>query len=102
MTGPKTKDHRLCPERLRQLFDYNPGTGDLVWRISQSSRSVVGAVAGTVNKHHGRRLVCVDGLQHYAHRVIWVHFYGVAPDGEQAAHEAYLDAKRKMHAGCTL
>lgn len=172
MSSLKTNDHRLDPVRLRELFDYNAETGALTWRISQSSRSVVGAVAGTINKHHGRRLVCVDGLQHYAHRVAWTHFHGAVPDGEidhingipsdnrisnlrvvdgqtnaenkrnprsdkkhgrslgaypsyggrwraqivvkgkaihlgcfateEMAYQAYLDAKRRMHAGCTI
>lgn len=69
-------------DRVRHLFDFDAAAGLLRWRVSQSSRARIGAVAGTVNKIHGRRVVCVDGVQYLAYRVIWLWVHGVWPAAE--------------------
>lgn len=68
-------------ERVRELFEYDDEVGALRWRISQSSRAKVGAVAGNIRKD-GRRCVCVDGVQYLAYRVIWLHHKGTWPNDE--------------------
>lgn len=156
--------------RARELFDYDETDGSLRWRISQSSRARIGAMAGSVRKD-GRRIVTIDGVQYLAARVVWLLVKGTWPafeidhidcdtrndrianlrdvptqinsqnkrrhrsdkrfgsslgaypagrrwraqivvggkakhlgcfDTEKEAFEAYLVAKRRMHAGCTI
>lgn len=65
-------------DRVRHLFDFDAAAGLLRWRVSQSSRARVGAVAGHV-RPDGRRAVTVDGVQYLAYRVIWLHVHGVWP-----------------------
>lgn len=62
-------------ERLLAVFDYDPGAGALTWRVRLSNRTKVGAIAGTINKH-GYVRVSVDGVQTYAHEIIWKMVHG--------------------------
>lgn len=68
----------LTAERLREVLDYNPETGDLVWRRSTGRRAKVGEVAGA--KHcKGYLQVTIDGKNHLAHRLVWLHVHGELP-----------------------
>lgn len=67
------KQSLTTAERVRELFEYDAELGVLRWRIRQGNRAKVGGIAGTRNKISGRMIVCV-----------------------------YIEAKRKLHDGCTL
>lgn len=69
----------LTAERARELFDYDPDTGDLTWKVSLSSRAPIGRV---VNTRHGDGYycVCIDRKMYLAHRIIWLIVYGKWPD----------------------
>ena len=69
-------------EYLREIFDYDPTTGQLIRRVATSRRVKVGDVAGSALKQNGYRHVCVHGTQYYIHRIIWKHQYGVDPSGQ--------------------
>jgi hypothetical protein len=81
---------KILPDqsRLIELFDYNPATGDLRWRrrtdIALEADRVrwntkyAGKIAGCLNKR-GYRVVTLDGVTYYAHRIIWKLIYGVEP-----------------------
>ena len=73
----------LTAERVRELLDYDPDTGELRWRVSRGS-APAGAVAGSLALH-GYIKVHVDGRHYYAHRIIWLHVYGRWPR-EQVDH----------------
>lgn len=160
----------LTAERLRELLDYDPVMGVFTRRIGRRGTSAAGSKVGTMGGN-GYLQAVVDGEQHYAHRLAWLHVTGNWPaaqidhiDGDKSnnaisnlrdvpqsvnqknrrhamstnkssgllgvsanrgrwqatiridgkhrflgrfdtpekAHEAYLDAKRKYHAGCTI
>jgi len=73
----------------RELFDYEPETGLLRWKVSRSSRIKVGQVAGSVSVRHACRYrqVRVGRKSLYAHRVIYELVLGHAiPAGFEIDH----------------
>lgn len=160
---------KLSALRARELFSYDPETGELRWRVSTAKKIKPGAIAGC-KAEDGYVLVGADKVLYKAHRVVWLLEHGVWPtdhidhiDGNPAnnrianlrdvsptvnqqnhrqataasstgllgafpkrekftsairvnktlkrlgtfttaeeAHQAYLVAKRQMHAGCTI
>lgn len=71
-------DNILNAARLREVLAYDPDTGNLIWRRSQSARAPAGSVAGSTMKT-GYVRTCVDGRSQYAHRLVWLHVYGSWP-----------------------
>lgn len=63
-------------ERARELFDYDPNSGVLSWRIDRHGPKA-GDEAGT--DHRGYRRVSVDRSLVLSHLVIWVWWYGSEP-----------------------
>ncbi len=53
-----------------EVFDYDPDTGKLFWKISPSDKVKVGQEAGS-NDVHGYKQVQVLGKVYKVHRVIW-------------------------------
>lgn len=83
----------LTQARLRELFDYVPETGALVWKISTSRRVKIGDEAGVIAVN-GRRYVGVDGERHLAHRLVWFWHKGEWPTGNVAPENGdYLDTR---------
>lgn len=68
----------LTHARLVHLLDYRQDTGEFFWRLSESSRMVAGARAGT-NHSAGYRRICVDRAFYYAHRLAWFYVNGELP-----------------------
>ena len=66
------------PDRIREVLDYDPETGWLVWR-QHFHKHYVGNRAGSVNAE-GYRKVQIDGVPCAEHRVAWAHFYGKWPE----------------------
>lgn len=73
----------LTQERVRELFDYDPETGELIHKITKG-RSKKGAVAGLINDK-GYRVLGADGGIYRAHRIVWLHHTGSFP-GSQIDH----------------
>ena len=165
----------LTADRLRELVDFDPETGVFTQRIvyeGQRARWKAGRVSGSISKGTGYLTLRLDGKLYQAHRVAWMHHFGVWPqdhidhiNGQQtdnrianlrdvsnainrqntrgprcdsqtgmqgvsldkrrskffarirvngrtfhlgyfddaaSAHDAYLDAKRELHPGCTI
>lgn len=66
-------------ERLKELFDYNPMTGDFVRKVSRSGpKAHVGSVAGCDNGQ-GYIRIYVDGKPYKAHRLAWLYVHGSMP-----------------------
>lgn len=70
--------HTMTAEEARQLFSYNPETGDLAWRISLNNRAPSGYVVGS-NTNSGYLQTQVRGERYLAHRIAWLMTYGEWP-----------------------
>ena len=69
----------LSPDRLKQLLDYGPNTGEFHWKISKG-RARAGLCAGATDAY-GYRVIRVDGVLYKAHRLAWLYTYGKWPEG---------------------
>lgn len=67
----------ISAERLRECLDYDQDTGVFIWKISRQSVHI-GKEAGAKDSK-GYLLIGVDGILYRAHRLAWLHFYGVWP-----------------------
>lgn len=71
----------LTAARLRELLDYDPGTGVFRWRVYRSPNAQAGEIASCVSKapHDrggGYRRIAIDGKTHTAHRLAWLYVTG--------------------------
>ena len=70
-------------ELARKLFDYNPETGELLWRISPPRKpSFKGQEAGCFRYQDGYLSIGVSGKVYLAHRIIWLIVYGEWPENQ--------------------
>lgn len=69
----------LTAERVREVLNYDPGTGRLTHRIKRG-RKRAGEPAGSPTAH-GYLQLSIDARAIHAHRVAWLHFYGRWPGG---------------------
>ena len=70
--------------RLKELLDYDPQSGVLVWRINRQGL-VAGQLAGVVS--NGKYLhVGVDYGKYLAHRIIWMWMTGEDPGDQEIDH----------------
>jgi hypothetical protein len=67
----------LTAQRLRELFNYQPETGEFV-RLSGRRGYSAGVVAGC-RLPDGRVIIRVDGESYRAHRLVWLYVYGAFP-----------------------
>lgn len=68
-------------EKLKELLDYDPSSGDLLWRITKNSyagKIKPGCVAGTKGGN-GYLVVGIDRRRFFAHRLVWLWHYGTWP-----------------------
>lgn len=73
-------------EFLRELFDYQPVTGELFWKVSRSNRVKVGTSAGCLNKQLGYVTIGIGyegtNRRYYRHRLIHTWHHGTIPDDD--------------------
>lgn len=72
MLVSKSKQESLTVDRVRELFDYNPATGIV-------TRKSTGYELGKKSKR--RLYTIIDGVSYTLSRIIWLHYYGVWPEG---------------------
>jgi hypothetical protein len=68
----------LTQNRLKQLLDYQPETGQFTWRVARAGLAKAGSVAGAT-KTQGYRQIMVDGTMYLAHRLAWLYVHGHFP-----------------------
>ena len=65
---------------MRELFDYDPEEGILVWQLPGKGRRVGDPV--TCKDAGGYVVVKLDQVRYYAHQVIWLWHTGAWPEDE--------------------
>lgn len=74
-------NHIPSADDVRRLFNYDPETGVLTWRVTNSNRARKGSIAGS-HDGNGYLQVRFMGKKYRVHRVVFLHFYGRWPDME--------------------
>lgn len=70
----------VTPERLREIFNYDPASGRFTYRLRVSQNTMPGDIAGSVNDQ-GYRHINVAGRAYKAHRLAWFWTTGSWPVG---------------------
>lgn len=80
---------KLTYEKVRQLFNYDPNTGQLMWKKQddrpKSWNSRYGGKAAGTYTNTGYSQIRISGNFYLAHRLIWLWNYGCWPE-EQIDH----------------
>lgn len=71
----------ITVERLSELLDYDQRTGEFMWKVNRGRLARAEGKAGNYDRA-GYKRVCIDGVRYSAHRLAWLHTYGVWPSGE--------------------
>ena len=70
----------ITQEYLKELFNYDGQ--DLIWKVKKATNTIVGSVAGNINKVSGYRCIRIDGKDYQAHRLIWLYHFGSFPSNQ--------------------
>ena len=63
---------------MKELFDYDAETGNLVWKVDRCANKMMGKIAGTfASKGYWR--ICVDYKPYQSHRLVWLWHHGFMP-----------------------
>lgn len=68
----------LTQELVKELFDYVPETGDLIWKLDRGSRAKKGDIAGGAHPS-GYTHTSINGKRYLNHRIIFLYHYGHLP-----------------------
>lgn len=60
---------------LKRLLDYDPITGDFIWKVALSAKIRVGDFAGSIDSK-GYIKICIGGIRYGAHALAWLYIYG--------------------------
>lgn len=80
-TGTRKEPEKLTQKRVRELFDYDPETGLLTWKVNRRGSAKAGDAIKTVNGA-GYVQLAIDSRPYLAHRVIWLWNYGYLPENQ--------------------
>lgn len=70
----------LTAKRLRELLDYEPATGEFIWRFKHGRRGHHGAKAGVIDPSVGYRRITIDGEDYRCHRLAVLYMTGKWPE----------------------
>lgn len=68
----------LTPDLLKTLFQYDPETGNLIWRVTKSATAPAGSTAGSVNAR-GHINVQINKKMYAAHQIVFALHHGFIP-----------------------
>tara|TARA_R100000963_G_C4583449_1_gene63475 strand:+ start:38 stop:550 length:513 start_codon:yes stop_codon:yes gene_type:complete len=65
-------------EELKEVLDYNPDTGIIIWKKKVRGNVEIGQEAGSVNSK-GYRIIKFKRKQYLAHRIAYYMYHGIDP-----------------------
>lgn len=68
----------LTPDLLKSLFQYDPQTGNLIWRVTKSATAPAGSIAGSVNAK-GHINLQINKKMYAAHQIVFAMHHGFIP-----------------------
>lgn len=68
----------LTQEKLKKLLNYNPDTGDFIWKIDRG-KAMEGDIAGYIDKHTGYRIIVINRKRYKASRLVFLYMQGQFP-----------------------
>lgn len=77
----KVKNNHFTQEYLKEVYDYDPNTGHLLYKIKTSNSIKIGDIPGYFDKE-GYRIMSVKSSPYFAHRIIWFWHFGKWPEYE--------------------
>jgi len=69
----------ITQEDLKQIINYNPETGALLWLKTTGKRIKKGNVAGSRDRTSGYRNLRINGKIYREHRAVWFYMYNEWP-----------------------
>lgn len=77
----KRNESKLKIDELKIALEYNPDSGDFVWKSRLSNRIKIGSIAGSVISN-GYMSIRLYGKKYLAHRLAVFYMSGKWPDGD--------------------
>lgn len=69
----------LTQNLVRKLFNYDPETGILTWKVSRTNSIKIGDIAGCINGD-GYLQTGISGKSYRNHRIAYLHYHGHLPE----------------------
>ena len=91
----KTIKQYPSQDELNALFDYNPETGVLTWKVRRSNRINIGDIVGWLSEK-GYLLVTLSNKHYRIHRIIWIMNNGEIPQDFQIDHINGIKADNRL------
>lgn len=71
----------LSQAQVKELFDYDSETGNLIWKSNHKANKVAGKIAGSKDSK-GYRVIVFQKKHYKAHRLVWLWNYGFLPEND--------------------
>jgi hypothetical protein len=75
-----TDEQRPSALKLREMFDYEPDTGILHWKVGSGTNFVTSRSMAGGPDSRGYTRIKIDGREYLAHMMAWAIHYGEWPD----------------------
>lgn len=73
------KNPKETLDTLKQILEYDPISGLLIWKVRRNSKTLIGNIAGSLLPT-GYIRIYIDKVQHMAHQLAWLFTYGEWPN----------------------
>ena len=88
----------LTQKELKELLDYNPETGEFMWKVDRSDKVKAGDIAGGSNLSNGYKRICINYHTYAQHRLAFLYMTGKFPN-KLVDH---INGKRSDNRWCNL